>query len=96
MLLEVAWITGSMLLKTTGVVAEVTNLSLALLWDQLCVTFAGERQKQYANQPATVLTVNGNCHLPKTSRCAPIGVRTESQQVERETGLEPATSSLGI
>ena len=63
MFLEIAWITAVMTLKMAGVVAEVTTLDLALEDEQLRVSFAGRRHKQYSNQPATVITVNGHCPL---------------------------------
>ena len=61
--LEVAWITAAMTLKTAGIVAEVTTLDLALDGQQLRVNFTGRRHKQYANHPATIITVNGSCPL---------------------------------
>ena len=63
MFLEIAWITAVMTLKMAGVVAEVTALDLALEGEQLRVSFAGRRHKQYSNHPATVITVNGHCPL---------------------------------
>jgi len=63
MFLETAWITAAMTLKTAGIVAEVTTLDLALEGQQLRVTFAGKRHKQYANHPAAVISVNGSCPL---------------------------------
>ena len=63
MFLETAWITATMTLKTAGIVAEVTSLNLALDGQQLRVNFSGKRHKQYANHPATIITVKGNCPL---------------------------------
>jgi TIR domain len=63
MFLEVAWITAVMTLKTTAVIAEATTLDLALEGNRLRVKFTGKRYKQYTNQPATVITVNGHCAL---------------------------------
>ena len=61
--LETAWITAAMTLKMSGAVAEVTTLSLALDGLTLSVTFTGKRRKQYTNQPASTITVAGNCLL---------------------------------
>ena len=61
--LETAWISAAMTLKTAGIVAEVTTLDLALEGQQVRVTFKGRRHKQYANHPATIITVNGHCPL---------------------------------
>jgi hypothetical protein len=63
--LEIAWIMGVLLLKTTGVVAEVTTLKLALDAAQLVISFAGKRRKQYTNRPATVIAFDGACNLSK-------------------------------
>jgi len=65
--LEIAWITAALLLKMSGVVAEVTSLSLATDGAQLLVTFNGKRRKQYTNKPASTIKVNGTCPLTKKS-----------------------------
>jgi hypothetical protein len=59
--LEIAWITAAMTLKTSGTVAELTTLQLTLDAPNLAVTFSGKRHKQYANHPASTITVQGTC-----------------------------------
>jgi hypothetical protein len=63
--LDVAWILGVLLLKSTGVVAEVTKLELTLSETRLHVSFAGKRRRQYTNKPATEFIVDGLCDLSK-------------------------------
>jgi hypothetical protein len=63
--LEIAWIVSVLLLKTTGVVVEITTLKLALNGERLDVTFAGKRRKQYTNRPAASLAFSGVCNLTK-------------------------------
>lgn len=61
--LEIAWITAVLLLKTTGVVAEVTRLKLVLNGAEFLVSFAGKRRKQYTNKPVAVLAFDGALNL---------------------------------
>lgn len=61
--LEASWITGVFLLKTTGVVEEVTSLKLSLIGRELKVAMRGKRRKQYTNQPPAVIAVEGTCGL---------------------------------
>ncbi len=62
-LLETAWITAVMTLKTSGTVAEVTALRLTIDGPNLGVVFVGKRRKQYMNQPASTITINGSLLL---------------------------------
>lgn len=61
--LESAWITGAMTLKTTGVIAEITTLALALVGTKLHVEFTGKRRRVYTNQDPATITISGHCTL---------------------------------
>jgi hypothetical protein len=63
MFLETAWITAVMTLKTSGTVAEVTTLRLTIDGPNLGVAFVGKRRKQYTNQPASTIAINGRLLL---------------------------------
>jgi len=56
--LEAAWINAVMILKTSACVADVENLTLKLLGNQLKVDFRGLREKCCSNRPPYEIEVN--------------------------------------
>jgi hypothetical protein len=61
---EAARLTAVLLLRLTNVVAQIFKLELTMPGqEKLSVEFEGQRQKAYANVPATVLRITGLCSL---------------------------------
>lgn len=56
-----------MMLKLSGAVAEVLRLKLGLKGDSLEVEFVGKRKKEYVNQPAYEIRIEGICNLRPSS-----------------------------
>ncbi len=63
--LEICWIVGVLLLKTSGAVAEVSTLEIGTDGKDLQVDFTGKRRKQYSNRPAAIINIKGTCDLAK-------------------------------
>jgi len=63
--LEIAWVMGVFLLRTSGTVAEIPRFELTLAGQSLEIDFIGRRKKEYANRPAYEVRVQGVCDLGK-------------------------------
>jgi TIR domain-containing protein len=61
--LEIAWVMGIYLLRTSGTVAEIPRFELTLTGQSLVVDFIGRRKKEFSNRPAYEIKVQGTCDL---------------------------------
>ncbi len=66
--LEIAWVTGVYLLRTSGTVAEIPRFELTLTGQSLAVDFIGRRKKEFSNRPAYEIKVQGTCDLGKPEK----------------------------
>jgi tetratricopeptide (TPR) repeat protein len=63
--LEIAWVTGVYLLRTSGTVAEIPRFELTLTGQSLAVDFVGKRKMEFSNRPAYEIKVQGTCDLSR-------------------------------
>lgn len=61
--LEIAWIDTVMRLKLSACIVEVIALQMELVRGALKIQFHGRRKREYANQPAFEMKVEGECKL---------------------------------
>ena len=61
--LNIAWIAAVTQLTLSNCVAQIEELALEFVADQLQVKFKGSRHKRYTNVPAFVVAVEGVCKL---------------------------------
>src|SRR6266508_3315074 len=66
--LDVAWVMGAFLLRTTGTVAEICRFELTLTGQSLVVDFIGSRKKEYSNRHAYEIKVQGTCDLGRLEK----------------------------
>ncbi len=66
--LEIAWLMGVFLLRTSGTVAEISRFELTLTGQSLAVDFIGRRKKEFSNRPAYEIKVQGTCDLGRPEK----------------------------